>query len=191
MSANAHQVTLPIGTEAVTTDTDTKGNSTCLTLEACPACLAALADERQLRAHLLAYDPEHFGLASKGEGRNQSTADIFGDQRRPFGCSSEPLPWNREDSAELPDADSYDAEIAKTDRQMALLAAIRDADRPTRKQLRNALDADAKVESSLETLRAKGYIKMDGLVDDGPRRPERLFGLTAKGHAVLAGGDAE
>jgi len=98
MSANAHQVTLPIGTEAVTTDTDTKGNSKCLTLEACPACLAALADERQLRAHLLAYDPDHFGLAPKEEGRRRSTKEIFADSERPPALKEpEPLHWKRGD----------------------------------------------------------------------------------------------
>ena len=82
--------------EPVCEDTDTKGNSTCLTLQSCPSCPVAFDTERDLRLHLELHDPDHYRLAPLGEGRQRSTEEIFAGQEKPPALKEpKPLHWKR------------------------------------------------------------------------------------------------
>jgi hypothetical protein len=84
--------------ESVCEDTDTDGNSTCLTLQSCPSCPVKFDTERDLRLHLELHDPDHYQLAPLGEGRKRSTEEIFADSERPPALKEpKPLRWKRGD----------------------------------------------------------------------------------------------
>jgi len=63
----------------------------------CPVCRSPLSSVDSREPHFARHTPEDFGLAPIGEGRRQSTSEIFDGEEPPFETGGSALPWEVSD----------------------------------------------------------------------------------------------